>query len=205
MDTAAIFDYLYEIETRRSFLNHPPMNLSGRREYEWQDYVHLMRRMRVRFEACVFQCIAENPSFKEELHVIANKLHKYRTFYKIQVNNMPDGVDDSIRLVMSCAEGGLRFLRENYGVVPDASTETRVPDKIEENDAVITSAVISGTQGLADYLGCGKSMAFSIIKSGVLMQQGIQYMVGKSWKFNRGELDKYRREHPEVFAKIRCK
>lgn len=67
------------------------------------------------------------------------------------------------------------------------------------------SAVISGTQGLADYLGCGKSMAFSIIKNGVLKDNGIQYMVGKCWKFNREKLDKYLTEHPELLSKVRCK
>lgn len=65
--------------------------------------------------------------------------------------------------------------------------------------------VISSIQGLADYLGCGKTLAASIVKSGVLMERGIQYMVGKCWKFNRQNLDEYLKENPQFLSKNRCK
>lgn len=77
------------------------------------------------------------------------------------------------------------------------------PQPIEEEE--IKPKVISGTQGLADYLGCSKSMAFGIISKGVLKDIGIQYMVGKCWKFNRERLDKYLTENPNLLAKARCK
>ncbi len=48
-------------------------------------------------------------------------------------------------------------------------------------------------------------MAFGIISNGILKGEGIQYMVGKTWKFNREKLDKYLTEHPEILGKIRCK
>lgn len=65
--------------------------------------------------------------------------------------------------------------------------------------------ILSSTQGLADYLGCGRTMAFSIIKSGVLKKDAIQYKVGQCWKFNREKLDKYIADNPEILGKIRCK
>ena len=65
--------------------------------------------------------------------------------------------------------------------------------------------ILSSTQGLADYLGCGRTMAFSIIKSGVLKKDAIQYKVGQCWKFNREKLDKYMADNPEILGKIRCK
>ena len=65
--------------------------------------------------------------------------------------------------------------------------------------------VLSGTQGLADFLGCGRTMAFSIIKSGVLKENTIQYKVGQCWKFNREKLEKYLSTNPELLGKIRCK
>ena len=65
--------------------------------------------------------------------------------------------------------------------------------------------ILSSTQGLADYLGCGRTMAFSIIKSGVLKKDAIQYKVGQCWKFNREKLDKYLTDNPEILGKIRCK
>ena len=65
--------------------------------------------------------------------------------------------------------------------------------------------ILSSTQGLADYLGCGRTMAFSIIKSGVLKKDAIQYKVGQCWKFNREKLDKYLADNPDILGKIRCK
>ena len=65
--------------------------------------------------------------------------------------------------------------------------------------------IISGTTGLAEYLGCGNTMAFTIIKSKKLMDIGIQYKVGNCWKFNARKLDKYIAEHPELLSNVRCK
>ena len=57
--------------------------------------------------------------------------------------------------------------------------------------------VISGASGLAEFLGCGKTKAFSIIKSGILKAAGIQYRVGRTWKLNAKKLLDYLREHPD--------
>jgi len=58
--------------------------------------------------------------------------------------------------------------------------------------------VLSGTQGLADYLECSKTKAFEIISIGKLMDAKIQYRVGKTWMFNKEKLDEYIAEHPEI-------
>ena len=65
--------------------------------------------------------------------------------------------------------------------------------------------IVSGTKGLADFLGCSKSMAFSIIDSGVLKTEKIQYKVGRCWKFHRKRLEEYLAEHPEILSRVRCK
>ncbi len=69
--------------------------------------------------------------------------------------------------------------------------------------------VISGTSGLAEHLGCSRSKAFDIIKSRVLIDAAkdtpIQYRVGKEWKFNREELDKYHVNHPELLKNVKKK
>lgn len=82
-------------------------------------------------------------------------------------------------------------------VTPQPTTDAQSP--------VETPKIISSTQGLAGYLGCGRTMAFSIIKSGVLKKDAIQYKVGQCWKFNREKLDKYLADNPEILGKIRCK
>ncbi|MBO7561329.1 MAG: helix-turn-helix domain-containing protein [Bacteroidales bacterium] len=89
---------------------------------------------------------------------------------------------------------------------PQPLVEQPQPEEKDEKQNVVEGVkVISGTQGLADYLGCSKSMAFGIISRGVLKDIGIQYMVGKCWKFNREKLDKYLKEHPDLLANVRCK
>ena len=54
--------------------------------------------------------------------------------------------------------------------------------------------VISGVQGLADFLGCGKTKAMEIVNEGKLIEAKIQYQVGRTWKFDaiklREKLDK---------------
>lgn len=61
--------------------------------------------------------------------------------------------------------------------------------------------VISGTQGLADFLGCSKSKAFDIIKSEILLNNRIQYKVGNCWKFNRKKLEQFISENPEMLGR----
>ena len=83
------------------------------------------------------------------------------------------------------------------------SEETNSTNK--EQEIAPAHLVISGTQGLADFLGCSKTMAFSIIKEGKLLQEGIQYKVGNCWKFNRKKLEYYIKDNPTIFSKTRSK
>ena len=73
-------------------------------------------------------------------------------------------------------------------------------EKIDEQPKII-----SGTKGLADYLGCCPSTAFKIISSRVLVKDAIQYKVGENWKFNREKLDKYIKKNPELLPRKRTK
>lgn len=130
-----------------------------------------------------------------------------------------DGLDDNERrreqqflserildkYILRSAQNTIGFLEKLL------SNETIIPDEKEKEEPVQTEKeqpgqpVISGTEGLAKRLGCSKSMAFSIIKEKVLIDAGIQYQVGKCWKFNGAKLDKYLAEHPDMLARIRCK
>ncbi len=109
------------------------------------------------------------------------------------------------KYILRSAQNTIAFLEKLL------SDETVIQDKTEEEEPVQTEkeqqgqTTISGTEGLAKRLGCSKSMAFSIIKERVLYDAGIQYPVGKCWKFNGAKLDKYLAEHPEMLARIRCK
>lgn len=62
--------------------------------------------------------------------------------------------------------------------------------------------VLSGTDGLKNYLGCSHNKAFDIIKSRILPSD-VQYMTGRVWKFNRKKLDEFLSKHPEALGKVR--
>ena len=66
-------------------------------------------------------------------------------------------------------------------------------------------AIISGVQGLADYLGCSKGTAMKIVKSGTLPSGKVQYKVGENWKFNRAKLDEFLANNPEILGRKRLK
>ena len=99
-----------------------------------------------------------------------------------------------------------RRLKEKASPSPGSKTEGSQPQPVTTPQPLAEPPkILSSTQGLADYLGCGRTMAFSIIKSGVLKKDAIQYKVGQCWKFNREKLDKYIADNPEILGKIRCK
>ena len=73
----------------------------------------------------------------------------------------------------------------------------------QETDQDKDSEIISGVQGLAEYLGCAKTTAMKIIKSGVLKKDKMQYKVGKNWKFNKTKLEKFLSDTPEALGEIK--
>ena len=212
METKPIFDFILEIQNRNQYVF--PKDFSDNRaktRSRW-DYLKLLSKMEEEYEACVFQCVAENPKFKEELHVIADKIgsmvYDWKRKQSIKkLGKSPYG--DSKRVAIQVGEKSLLFLQENYGVVvntTESDVAVAVPKKKEERIITSTDSLIVDTiDGLAKFLGCSKSMAFSITDSGILMKEGIQYKVGKRWKYNRAKLEQYITEHPELLAKIRCK
>lgn len=93
-------------------------------------------------------------------------------------------------------------------LVGESDSDEVVTRPIENCPIVVDNPnieIITGTQGLADFIGCSKSMAFAIIDSGILKAEGIQYRVGRCWKFNGKRLEKYLTEHPEILSRVRCK
>lgn len=216
MDTKPIFDYLKELEYHEQYHGSEPC-IYGKRE-ELYAYGELLTKMSREFERCVFQCIAENGEFKKELQVIVNNLERLASFYQTTRQVSPRiffGYPCEMALI--AATDTITYLKENYNkdseyawgaisLKEESNNENLHKTNIEERkNSTDDSPIISGTEGLAKFLGCGKSMAFSIIKNGILKEHGIQYMVGKSWKFNREKLERYITEHPELLATIRCK
>lgn len=69
----------------------------------------------------------------------------------------------------------------------------------EKRDAEIEDAIIKGVEGLAVFLGCGKTKAQEILNSNVLQKAGVAYRMGKGWRFNKGKLSSFMKDNPEIF------
>ena len=123
---------------------------------------------------------------------------------RIQKRFIAEGIDFVNRLIpMGTETDGPQPTTVHSADDTEQQTEQQIEQKQIKTES--DKEVISGTRGLAEHLGCGKTMAFSIIKSGKLIEVGIQYKVGNCWKFNARRLDKYIAEHPELLANVRCK
>lgn len=152
MNTKPIFDYLYEIETRKSFVKSPHDALFEVKMKDWQDYLQLLKEMKGAFEACVFQCAVENPQFKEELHVIVNKLQRWIKVYENRKQDMPEMFDDSSRIALTMAKDSLKFLQENYSVdvvmtiTPKPEPEPKDTVKKEAKKASAESSFLNGKE-----------------------------------------------------------
>ena len=96
-------------------------------------------------------------------------------------------------------------MKEQATAHANTTEDVQIPTSSKPQPPAEPPKILSSTQGLADFLGCGRTMAFSIIKSGVLKKEAIQYKVGQCWKFNREKLEKYLNDNPEILGRIRCK
>ena len=212
MNTASIFSFISELQT----LDHSEL---GGREYH-----RYLNDLELGFKACLFQCAAENREFSDITAIVSNELYES---YKLNLGRermitaFPTKGEDSkatidlLRLVQKKSLDASRYVDAAYKtkksersysarqvvlkkkeatVKPVEKANEKKPNKAKAS----TPAVISGTQAFADYLGCSKSTAFKIIKSGVLDGK-TQYLTKGVWKFNVARLDKAIQENPKIF------
>ena len=126
MDTNPIFDYLYELETHRGYKNPSSPTLSGKKVLPWKDYTHFLRRMNRQFEACVFKCVSENPEFKKELHIIADRLRSLISIPN-ELERLSLASDGDISGIVSVrAAESLEYLQK-YGVNNEVATSSSAP------------------------------------------------------------------------------
>lgn len=153
MDTKPIFDYLDELEFRKSYKKPPlkagPMSLSDSKI----KYTHVLEQMKRSFEACVFQCVAENSGFKVD--VIESRLQEIiddheECFYMAR---NPIGVDRQVALIM--AKESLKFL-EMKGFIKSSVDEpmgggiTADISKIDWDKPVYTADEVKKLLGVSD-------------------------------------------------------
>lgn len=153
MDTKPIFDFLDELEFRKSYKKPPlkagPMSLSDSKI----KYTHVLEQMKRSFEACVYQCVAENSGFKVD--VIESRLQEIiddheECFYMAR---NPIGVDRQVALIM--AKESLKFLEMN-GFIKSSVDEpmgggiTADISKIDWDKPVYTADEVKKLLGVSD-------------------------------------------------------
>ena len=77
----------------------------------------------------------------------------------------------------------------------DSSLNSKEKEKEKEDDK------IKGVEGLAKYLGCGKTKAQDIINKNkeTFRKTGVSIEIGKGWRFNKEKLDEFIKSNPTAF------
>ena len=187
MDTQLIYNYLADLKT--GYCN------------TIEEYKQKITASEIGFRAAYTQYLAETDG--KGVNLILNDFQEFQE----NIDAMAKGETSHKhyeQFVYACKKTDeaivyMRRAREQY-TTGEESTRPQRASKVNDTD----ERVISGTEGLARFLGCSKSMAFSIIKNGILKEAGIQYKVGNCWKFNAEGLSNFIRIHPNLLANIRC-
>lgn len=110
---------------------------------------------------------------------------------------------DYLEFMMNCVVLQRHYLNRFRDYLSDNQIQDAVePEptesslKSKEKDSAYT---IKGVEGLAKYLGCGKTKAQDIINSGKLQDAGVAINTGRGWRFNKEELDAFLKENPTAF------
>ena len=114
---------------------------------------------------------------------------------------------DYLEFMMNCVMLQRYYLSRLSAYFTDArlqetdeqETMTNNQQITEMEDAEQGDALIKGVEGLAKFLGCGKTMAQKILNSKVLQKAGIAYRMGREWRLYKEELSSFMKDNPEVF------
>ena len=143
MNTKPIFDFLLELKNRKQYIL--PRDFADNHEKARQNYFELLSRMEEEYEACVFQCVAESPVFKEELHIVADMIGDMVYNWKLEIPPH----EDSKNVAMQVGEQGLQFLQKYYGV--EVKTDTIVKE-VKSKKSVGEKSFMNGHE-VASFFG----------------------------------------------------
>lgn len=188
---SAIYDYIV------AFKAEPQQDLEA--------YYSRLDMMEVKFRQCLNECVISDNI--KAVSMCEDDLEEVVSMFSGRWK--PKSVEEE-KYVLQCkyalgkAKDALAYLKKvKAKYLGAASTEAAKPT-IKEAAPTINEAadVLSGTDGLAEYLGCSHNKAFDIIKSRILPRT-VQYQTGRVWKFNRKRLDAFLEEHPEALGRVR--
>ena len=185
-DVSSIYGYLGTIK-------HQPFG-------DFAEYKRIVLNCEIGFRNALTQCVLEKDGkgtilFLRDFQDLAKTLHAELDY---ALKEKDRGKVEWLSFQVKKADEAVEYIKRVRKDLMEQSTE-HIPTHIatsQPNEKTIDAKVISGTQGLASFLGCGKTKAFEIIKSGVLKTTGIQYQVGRCWKFNAKKLTEYINNNP---------
>lgn len=203
----------YLAELRNPHLEISDVNDETRTSLDIDDYLKRLDELRDGFIELLSSCREATAfAFIDELERV--DMIVTRRIQGVFSTGLPEAIVSNDRLknkvlrgMKSSVDRTIDFARLNLRdyVTPPLKMETtsitmaEVKPDAQQPDAAQQKnmEVISGTSGLAKFLGCGKTKAFAIISSGKLEKLGIQYKVGNCWKFNARKLKKYLADNPK--------
>lgn len=165
-----------------------------------EDDATYIARYTIQMEELAAECIEEIHNGRLDEDEEGTRLELKRLLIEAGKLDSCDSINLSIvRNAMRLVQ--YRLISEVLNEMNSASSGNQIdsgtPLPVFTHESVTDKKIISSTEGLAEFLGCGKTKAFEIIKSGILKEAGIQYRVGKCWKFNAEKLSEYLRAHPD--------
>lgn len=188
IDTKPIYDFLVNLKV--------PCD-------SYEEYQDILTKSEVNFRAAFIQCLMEKDG--KGANVI---LDDFKEMYKFLLDEKSSGrlkYREHTLYALEKAKSSLKYAENailSYtgdGSLPEPKVDSSFIAP-QPNTQTGRGKVLSGTEGLANFLGCSKSKAFKIIKSGVLKSEKIQYKVGNCWKFNAEKLENLISSQPEIFG-----
>ena len=187
MDTQLIYNYLADLKT--GYCN------------TIEEYKQKITASEIGFRAAYTQYLAETDG--KGVNLILSDFQEFQETIEAMVREETDHKHyEQFVYASEKTDEAILYIRRAREQYATGAESTRPQPTSKVNDA--DERVISGTEGLARFLGCSKSMAFSVIKNGILKDAGLQYKVGNCWKFNAEGLKEFIRIHPDFLANIRC-
>lgn len=173
----------------------------------FNEYFASLESMRMEFAEFLTGCDEKTiRAFLRELEDAIRAIGKrpFATMSNADINALMMSGEESVALdfresklmdteLLKSAKKMVAFINAVLGVRAEGTLTEQPQQTVQPAEPTVHS----GVAGLAKALGCGKTKANQIIQSNVLKDLGIQYAVGRTWKFNAKKLSDYLREHPD--------
>lgn len=108
---------------------------------------------------------------------------------------------DYLEFMMNCVVLQRHYLSRFREYLSDNHIQEAAEPEPEPTESGLKSkekedTIIKGVEGLAKFLGCGKTKAQDILNKEILQKAGVAIRAGKGWRFNKEKLEEFLRNNP---------